>query len=64
MALVGEPLLYARVDGIPVGDDLVLMELELIDPALFLAYDERAAGRFADVIVSAIASPLPQLLHL
>jgi glutathione synthase/RimK-type ligase-like ATP-grasp enzyme len=49
--LVGEPLLYARVDAIPVNDTLVLMELELIDPALFLAYDPIAPGRFADAVV-------------
>ncbi len=52
LASVGEPLLYARFDGIPCDDELVLMELELIDPSLFLAYDPDATSRFADAIAS------------
>ena len=38
--------LYARVDGVEVGGELLLMELELIEPMLFLAYDAAAAGRY------------------
>ncbi|WP_375418410.1 RimK family alpha-L-glutamate ligase [uncultured Hymenobacter sp.] len=38
--------LYARVDGVEVEGELLLMELELIEPTLFLAYDEGAAGRY------------------
>ncbi len=38
--------LYARVDAVEVGGEFLLMELELIEPMLFLAYDEGAAGRY------------------
>lgn len=44
------PLLYARVDGVETDGRLTLMELELIDPVLFLGRDAAAAGRFADAI--------------
>lgn len=44
-------LLYARVDGLDVDGEFVLMELELIEPVLFL---DRAApeapARFAEAI--------------
>lgn len=42
---------YARVDGCVVGGRLVLMELELIEPALFLGYDTPARDRFAEVLL-------------
>jgi glutathione synthase/RimK-type ligase-like ATP-grasp enzyme len=48
---------YARVDGVPVDDAFMLMELELIEPELFLA----AAGspnRFADAIAARFAARL------
>lgn len=38
---------YARVDGVRVGDRFLLMELELIEPALHLASHPGAAARFA-----------------
>jgi glutathione synthase/RimK-type ligase-like ATP-grasp enzyme len=41
--------LYARIDGIEVDGDLVLMEMELIEPELFLELGN-AAGRFAEAI--------------
>ncbi len=47
------PLLYARVDLIPDDDNNpVVLEVELTEPSLFLAYDEAAAGRFADAIIA------------
>jgi len=46
------PLLYARVDGIPVEGKLVIMEVELIDPMLFMKYDEKSPRRFAEAIKS------------
>lgn len=49
---VGEPVVFARVDGIDVGGRLVLMELELIDPVLFLGFDEQAPRRFAEAIAA------------
>jgi glutathione synthase/RimK-type ligase-like ATP-grasp enzyme len=50
--LIREPLLYARVDGIEVDGELVMMELELIDPELFLAADQLAPRRFADATIA------------
>jgi glutathione synthase/RimK-type ligase-like ATP-grasp enzyme len=47
---VPERLLYARVDGIVRDGKLYLMELELIEPFLFLQYSEAAPARFADAI--------------
>jgi hypothetical protein len=47
---VKAPLLYARVDGVEASGELILMELELIDPVLFLGRDLEAASRFADAI--------------
>jgi glutathione synthase/RimK-type ligase-like ATP-grasp enzyme len=44
--------LYARVDGVESGGQFLLMELELIEPALFLRLAEGAAERFADAIKS------------
>jgi glutathione synthase/RimK-type ligase-like ATP-grasp enzyme len=46
-----DPPLYARVDGIVRDDALLLMELELIEPNLFLEQDPGAADRFAAAIV-------------
>jgi hypothetical protein len=47
---VKEPLLYARMDAVEAKGELTLMELELIDPVLFLERDAGAAGRFADAV--------------
>lgn len=41
---------YARVDGVVSGGRFVLMELELIEPSLFLAGQPRAAERFAHLL--------------
>ncbi len=49
---VKNPLLYARVDGVEVDGELILMELELIDPVLFFGYSAGAASRFADAVES------------
>lgn len=54
--LVEEPLLFARVDGIEVDGTLLLMELELIDPVLFLGADRHAARKFAGAIMSTAQS--------
>jgi hypothetical protein len=45
------PWLYARVDGVEIGGTFTLMELELIEPSLFLAADPRAPARFAEAIL-------------
>jgi glutathione synthase/RimK-type ligase-like ATP-grasp enzyme len=53
--LAHEPLLYARVDGIDTGEQFLLMELELIDPVLFFAYDQHAPKRFAEALARALS---------
>ncbi|MBZ5721764.1 MAG: hypothetical protein LAO03_15405 [Acidobacteriia bacterium] len=44
--------LYARVDGVESDGQLLLMELELIEPALFLRSSPHAAERFAESIAA------------
>jgi glutathione synthase/RimK-type ligase-like ATP-grasp enzyme len=52
LAAVEEPLLYARIDLVRGPDGApVLIELELIEPDLYLGYDERAGARFAKSVV-------------
>jgi glutathione synthase/RimK-type ligase-like ATP-grasp enzyme len=51
LSLVDEPLLYARVDLVRGADGPQLMELELIEPRLFLYAHPPAAERLADAIV-------------
>lgn len=41
------PPLYARVDGVEQDGRLLLMELELIEPALYMRYSPTAAERLA-----------------
>ena len=43
---------YARVDGVVSGGRFVLMELELIEPSLFLAGQPQAAERFAHLLAN------------
>jgi hypothetical protein len=57
LAAVEEPLLYARVDLIRGLDGrFALIEIELIEPDLFLAYDRRAPDRFAATVRAAAES--------
>jgi hypothetical protein len=48
------PTLYARVDGVVDDGQFRLMELELIEPALFLSAQPEAALRFAEVITTVV----------
>jgi glutathione synthase/RimK-type ligase-like ATP-grasp enzyme len=50
--LIRWPWLYARVDGIDVEGRLLLMELELIEPHLFLGKDSMAPQRLAASLAS------------
>ena len=50
--LIPESLLYARVDGIYHDGKFTLMELELVEPALFLSLESKASDRFANAILS------------
>jgi hypothetical protein len=52
-----EWLLTGRVDGVEIADELVLVELELIEPEPFFRVDEHAAQRFADAIVKFVGIP-------
>lgn len=50
---VTEPLLFARVDVVSADDGQpVLMELELVEPSLFLSLADGAVGRLADAVVA------------
>jgi glutathione synthase/RimK-type ligase-like ATP-grasp enzyme len=42
--------IYARVDGTEVDGDLVVMELELIEPELFFDRHPEATARLADAL--------------
>jgi hypothetical protein len=44
------PLLVARVDGVAVDGQFTLMELELIEPYLFLSTNTFATRNFVDAI--------------
>jgi hypothetical protein len=48
---VNGTLLYARVDGIVANDEFLLMELELIEPSLFMGFSTGGAERFASSII-------------
>lgn len=50
-----EPPLYARVDGCVVHGELWLMELELLEPELFLRCAAEAPGRLADAVLARLA---------
>jgi glutathione synthase/RimK-type ligase-like ATP-grasp enzyme len=50
-ALGHQAPIYARVDGVMVGDQFLLMELEVIEPSLFLAERPDAAERLARLLL-------------
>lgn len=49
--LYDQPLLYVRVDGVVVKGAFLLMELELIEPELFLDQHSQAVSRFVEAII-------------
>lgn len=55
IAAIGRKLLYARADLVRHGDEFRVMELELVEPALYLRTDPGAPERFADAIVALFA---------
>jgi len=57
LAGFGESL-YARVDGCIIDGEFVLMELELIEPFLYLAEHPDAPGRFAAALGNRLRRPL------
>ena len=54
VATIPQPWLYARVDGVDRGGVFTLMELELIEPSLFLGSDPQAPARFAEAIANLV----------
>ena len=42
--------LYARVDGVEIDRKFVLVELELLEPSMFLSAEPGAAARFAEAL--------------
>jgi len=52
MRAIGQRLLYGRVDLVRSGNEFRVMELELIEPALYLRMDPGAPDRFADAVAS------------
>src|SRR5687767_8531769 len=55
IAAVGQKLLYARADFVRSGDTFRVMELELVEPSLYLRIDPTAPERFADAIATLLA---------
>jgi len=55
LAAVDGRSLYARVDAVETASGLQLMELELIEPTLWLRWHPPAAGLLADAIVAQLA---------
>lgn len=55
IAAIGRKLLYARADFVRSGDTFRVMELELVEPALYFRTSAGAPDRFADAIVSLFA---------
>lgn len=55
MRAIGETLLYARADLVRHGDEFRVMELELVEPAIYLRMDPGAPERFADAVTLLIA---------
>jgi glutathione synthase/RimK-type ligase-like ATP-grasp enzyme len=47
IALLPARCLYARVDGVVRGDELFVMEVEIVEPELFFRYDSGAPRRYA-----------------
>lgn len=54
VARYAKDCLYARVDGLMVNGHFVLMELELIEPYLYLSYGENAIEKYYQAIVAQI----------
>jgi hypothetical protein len=54
IAAVGQPLLYARADLVRHGAGFRIMELELVEPAIYLRMDPGAPDRFAAAVAAGI----------
>lgn len=56
---LAEPPLYARVDGVVAGDRFLLMELELIEPALYFSLAPGSEARLAEALLWRLRAPAP-----
>ena len=54
LGAAGQETLYARVDGVVRGGRFEVMELELVEPSLFLGRSPGAAERFAHALVESL----------
>ncbi len=52
LRVLPERPLYARVDGVVRGDALIVTEVEVLEPALFLEFDPLSAERFAEATLA------------
>jgi glutathione synthase/RimK-type ligase-like ATP-grasp enzyme len=52
------PLLYARLDGLDLNNTFTLMELEALEPQLFLSTSPQAPENFARALLSLLRHPL------
>lgn len=59
--ILGAPSLpvYARVDGVIQDGRFLLMELEVFEPLMFLAWHPEAAGRFARAVQARVRNAAP-----
>jgi glutathione synthase/RimK-type ligase-like ATP-grasp enzyme len=48
--------LYARVDGLMVNGQFILMELELTEPFLYLSYGENAVERYYQALIAQLGN--------
>jgi hypothetical protein len=58
-----DALLYARVDLAAAGNDYLLLELELIEPSLFLLHAPNEAERFAEALLSTFTPTSPKFVN-
>jgi len=62
LAALPEMPLYARVDGVvragERGGELIVIEVEVLEPALFMEFDPPSAERFADATLRRLSADL------
>ncbi|MBI3197465.1 MAG: hypothetical protein HYZ40_08140 [Rhodospirillales bacterium] len=52
LRVLPEMPLYARVDGVVRGGTLIVIEVEVLEPALFMEFDPPSAERFAEATLA------------
>jgi hypothetical protein len=52
LGLLPEPAVFARVDMVLTEAAPLLMEIEVIEPELFVIHDAAASDRFASVLLA------------